>query len=39
MNNKRIGSNFEKDFAIKLNNLGYWATFLEGAAHTRLSTM
>ena len=34
MNNKTLGTKFEKDFARFLANQGYWAHFLEGAAHT-----
>ena len=28
MNNKILGSKFEKDFAQKLSDLGYWVTLL-----------
>lgn len=33
-NNKKLGSKFEKDFADFLANQGYWAHYIEGAAHT-----
>ena len=34
MNNKVLGSNFEKDFANFLASKNYWVHFIEGAAHT-----
>lgn len=34
MNNKSLGSKFEKDFAEYLSNKKYWVHFIEGAAHT-----
>lgn len=34
MNNKILGSNFEKDFANFLASKNYWVHFIEGAAHT-----
>lgn len=33
MNNKKIGSTFEKNFMNYLSKLGYWCTFLEGTNH------
>lgn len=34
MNNKILGSKFEKDFAEYLSKKGYWVHFIEGSAHT-----
>ena len=34
MNNKELGNKFEKDFAEYLASKGYWAHYIEGAAHT-----
>ena len=34
MNNKSLGSKFEKDFAEYLSIKGCWVHFIEGAAHT-----
>ena len=34
MNNKSLGSKFEKDFADFLSKKGYWVHYIEGAAHT-----
>ena len=34
MNNKVLGSNFEKDFANFLASKNYWVHFIEGASHT-----
>ena len=34
MNNKILGSKFEKDFAAFIASKGYWVHFIEGAAHT-----
>ncbi len=33
MNNKRIGTNFEKEYIETLRKQGYWATFLEPKGH------
>ena len=33
MNNKKIGSNFEKELAMILSNIGYWVTLLEPKSH------
>ena len=35
MNNKLIGNAFEQDFIKHLSSLGYWCTYLEGAAYTQ----
>lgn len=34
MNNKILGSKFEKDFMKHLAKLNYWCAYMEGAAHT-----
>lgn len=34
MNNKKLGSKFEKDFAEYLSKKGYWVHYVEGSAHT-----
>ena len=39
MNNKMLGSKFEKDFMRHLAKLGYWVAYLEGAAHTRSTAL
>lgn len=39
MNNKRIGTKFEQDFAEFLSNRGYWVHLVAGADNTRKSAM
>lgn len=34
MNNKKLGSKFEKDFADFLANQGYWVAPFPGKSHT-----
>lgn len=34
MNNKILGNNFEKDFALFLSNKGYWVAPFPGKSHT-----
>ena len=33
MNNKRLGNNFEQEYAEKLEKLGFWVTFLTPKSH------
>lgn len=37
MNNKRIGTKFEQDFAEFLSNRGFWVHLVAGADYTRLT--
>lgn len=39
MNNKRMGTKFEQDFAEFLSNRGYWVHLVAGADNTRKSAM